>query len=455
MRRARITALEAVLALAAIVAGAAHPLPAHSQVAAPADSFSRFFEQLADSTDAHFGAATVAFDTTGLDTLAAFALERPPVLPRRGKGGALFPVLGFHRALGATVGAGVRGGSPSAGMLDLRGAYATSAKLGRYALAWRRTLWSPGGPLPRFQARREGRIGERRRLDLELRYAREDLTFMPEHAGGGRGTIRALVAGTGEQSLFESRGGTAGLALWAGDWRLRAGVETARESALPIATRFSLLGREADVLENTAATADEFTAPFGDVAFLRRDWGLAGVLAGRGGGSDRWRLRGALGKSVRVGANFRVVTQLEAGATAAGAPRQRRFELGGGLAVPTLAHGHGGSDHLLMSRVELTGAQDVLRALRLPHPEWLVLEPSAFFDYGSTWDDPAGRDVVFSRPPSGAWRGAAGGGVAWRIGVPEPDVSVRVWMAWPIGPDSGTRRLSLAVGGPFGLLGRL
>lgn len=442
--------LAPALALAAALVAA----PAGAQVAAPADSFARYFAELSDSTDARFGAASVSFDTTGLDSLATHALSLPPRPGPRG-GGALFPVLGFHRAQGAIVGAGWRGGSPATGILEARGAYATSAKLGRYAFSWRRTLWTPGGRLPRFQARREGRIGERRRLDLELRYARENRPFMPEHADASLGSFGALFGGDDAQSIFEARGGSAALALWAGDWRLRAGLEGARERALPRATTFSLFGRREEVPDNIAADEDEFTAPFGDVAFLRRDWELAAVLAARGGGGERWRLRGAVGKSLRLGPDLKLTTQVEGGATAAGAPRQRRFELGGALAVPTLDYGTGGTDHLLFGRGELVASPNVLEALGVPHPGWLVLQPSLFVDYGNAWDDPAGRDVVFSKPPGTTWRGAAGGGLSWRLGVPEPDVTMRIWMAWPVGPNAGSPRLSIDVGRRLGLLGVL
>lgn len=457
MRRAQLVL---ALFLAAGMAGVASaqakgPAPAPAAGPAPADSFARFLEDLNDSTDAFFGASSVEFDTTGLDTLTARALDRPPVLPRARVRASTFPVLGYHRALGATVGAGHRHGLGSAGTLDLRGSYATGARLGRYAFAWRRTLWSPGGPLPAYQAMRAGRIGERTRLDLDLRYARENLAFMPEHADPDFGATGALISGSGAQSIYEARGASGGLTLWTGDWRFGAGVRDAREKPLPVTTRFSLLGDEDSVEPNTAAAADRFTEPFAGVAFFRSDWELGGVLDARGGGGDRWRVRAALGKALRLGGHLKATTQLEAGAAAARAPRQRRFELGGARAVPTLAYGRGGTDHLLLGRTELLASPDVLDALGLPHPRWLVLQPSLFVDYGNAWDDPAGRDVLLSSPPGAGWRGSAGGGFAWRLGVPEPDVMMRLWMAWPIGPRAGVPSFNMSVGRAFDLVGRL
>lgn len=454
-RRARfLAAALAACALAGLGHGGARPAAAQGPTPAPADSFSRFLQGLTDSTAVLFG-SSADLDTLGLDSLAANALTDPPVVPQRSSRASTWPIVGFHRALGATVGGGHRRGSPGIGVLELRGSYATSAKLGRYAFAWRRTLWAPGPAVNPLRAMRPGRISERTRLDLDLRYARENLAFMPEHADPEFGAFGALLSGDETQSIHESRGGSAGLTLWTGDWRFGAGMRVARDKALPVVTRFSLLGEEADVPENTPALGEKYSEPFGGIAFFRPDWELGATLDARGGGGDRWRLRAAVGKAVRLGAHLKWTLQAEAGAAAARAPRQRRFELGGSLAVPTLDHGVGGGDHLLFGRSELVASPDVLKALGLPHPAWLVLQPSLFIDGGHVWDDPAGRDVVFSRPPAAGWRGAAGGGLSWRLGIPEPDATMRLWMAWPIGPDSGSPRFNISVGRSFDLLGRL
>lgn len=454
-RRAGLRAATfAICVLVGLSPGSTRPAAAQAPTPAPADSFSRFLEELTDSTAARFG-SSADFDTLGLDSLAANALTDPPELPGPRSRASTWPIVGFHRALGATVGAGHRRGSPGFGVLDLRGSYATGAKLGRYAFAWRRTLWAPGPAVSPLRAMRPGRIGERTRLEFDLRYARENLAFMPEHADPDFGAFGALFTGSGAQSIHESRGGSAGLTLWSGDWRLAAGVRIARDKSLPVVTRFSLLGEEADVPENTAALSEKFSEPYGGGAFFRPDWELGAMLDARGGGGNRWRLRAAVGKAVRLGAHLKWTMQAEAGAAAARAPRQRRFELGGSLAVPTLDHGVGGGDHLLFGRGELVASPDVLKALGLPHPAWLVLQPSLFIDGGHVWDDSAGRDVVFSRPPAAGWRGAAGGGFSWRLGIPEPDVTMRLWMAWPIGPEAGTPRFNVSMGRAFDLLGRL
>ena len=62
-----------------------------------------------------------------------------------------------------------------------------------------------------------------------------------------------------------------------------------------------------------AATKDAYREPFGGVAYWRSDWELGGRIDARGGGDERWRLRGALGKAVRR-AGYRIaLANLESG----------------------------------------------------------------------------------------------------------------------------------------------
>lgn len=436
---------------------------ANAQGAPPAprpaggDSLSSFLKGLADSTDATYGAQSVDFDTTGLDSIAAWALDRPEgAAVRRSRSSfSLFPVLRYHRAEGPVLGGGFIAGSPKAGVLEMRGSYGFDNKGGRYVFDYRRTLWRPGRRLTQAQNLLGGRIGFGTRLDMELRYARETVGFMPEHADPDLGAIGAFMSGTHAQSVYETRGFLGTLTLWAGDWRLRAGYHDGKDRTMPLETRWSLFGAEDRVPPNTAARDESYQEPFGGIAFRRTDWEFAATLDGRAGGSDRWRLRGVVGKAFRLGSTIKAVTQVEAGATAANAPRQRRFELGGAKLVPSLPYGVGGTDHLLAGKLELVGSQNIVRALGIQRPDWLILQPVVFADMAADWDDPGGRDVVFSKPPSQAWRGAAGLGLAMRVGFPEPDVFWRMRLAWPIGPDSGEIELNFTLGRSFDLVGPL
>jgi hypothetical protein len=108
---------------------------------------------------------------------------------------------------------------------------------------------------------------------------------------------------------------------------------------------------------------------------------------------------------------------------------------------------------MLLGKLEFVEAHDLLRSIGLPHPDWLVLQPMLFVQGGALWD--TGRDVAFARPPAQAWVGAAGAGLVYRIGIPEPDVIVRTYVAWPIGPNSGDATFRVSLGTTFDLLGRL
>jgi len=422
---------------------------------AGADSLGDFLKGLADSTDTSYGAQSVTFDTTGLDTLALNALEKPPILKRRGGGPGISPLLGFHRAEGVIVGAGARVGSRQAGWLEPSGTYSFSNKEGRYAFGWRRTLLYRG-PERRLTLVERGRIVPgTTRLDLELRYARASLPFAPEHATPRLGNLGAVVSGKNSSSLYEQRGFEGSLALWRGDVRLVAGVRHEDEEPMARVNDWTLLTAEANVPPNLAATNDRYTEPFGSLGFYRSDWEFGALLEARGGGADRWRSRAVLAKALRLGGSVKSYLQIEGGATAANAPPQRRFELGGGRAISSLPLESGGRDHLLLGKIEFVEAHDVLKAIGLPHPDWLVLQPMLAAQGGAVWDDAGGRNVLFSGPPSEAWCGAVGAGLIYRIGIPDPDAVARIYLTKPIGPNSGEMRVRFSLGTTFDLLGRL
>ena len=370
------------LLLALAVVSMAAPSQAFAEDAAP-DSLGAYFKSLSDSTDASYGAQSVTFDTTGLDSLALGALDRPPRIERRRRGLAITPLLGFHRAEGWIVGAGWGLGSRGAGWLDASGTYGFANREGRYAAGYRRTLFYHGPRSSRVLAEPGRIVDQATRLDVELRYARASLSFMPEHASARLFNLSAILTGKDSPSLYEQRGATGALTLWTGDWRLGVGVRHAREEAMFLETNWVLVGNRSAVPPNMPARTDEYTEPFGDIGFYRSDWELGALVEGRGGGSDRWRMRGVLAKALRLGGLVKAYAQIEGGAAAANAPPQRRFELGGTRAVPTLPVGVGGTDHLLLGKIEFIEAHDLLRVVGLPHPDWLVLQPLVLFHGGA------------------------------------------------------------------------
>jgi hypothetical protein len=433
-----------------VVALLAAAVPAFAQ---ERDSLDSFFKGLADSTDVSYGTQSVTFDTTGLDTLALNALLRPPVIARRTSSTAFYPLLGFHRAEGWIVGAGARVGSRTAGWFEPSGTYSFSNEQARYSFGWRRTLMYHGPSLRRTLVDRGRIFPGTTRLDLELKYARESLPFAPEHATPRIGNPDAFLTGNTSSSLYSRRGFEADLTLWTGDWRFEGGFRDAKEDRMPLVNNFTIFTRGENVPANVQAGTDDYNEPFGSIGWLRTDLEAGALAEVRGGGDERWRARGVLAKALRFGSPLKAYAQVEYGAAAANAPLQRRFWIGGPRAVPTLVMDAGGTDHMLLGKLEFIEAHDVLKATGLPHPDWLVLQPLFGVRGAAAWD--RGENVLFATPPSEAWAGSAYAGLAYRVGIPEPDVFLRMFVAFPIGPNAGQTTFRVMLRAPFDLLGRL
>jgi hypothetical protein len=234
------------------------------------------------------------------------------------------------------------------------------------------------------------------------------------------------------------------------DWRLTAGYRDAEEEAMPKTATFSVFGSDENVPGVTPADPDDYHEFVGGLTYERGDF--AASLNGRGLGNAAWRLRGVLAKGFRLGRPVKAVIQLEGGATEAGSPIQRKFSVGGPAAIPSLGFGVGDTDHLLLGRLELIEAHNLFQVLRIPHPDFMYFHAGAFFHYGAVWDDPAGRDVVFSKPPSTAWRGTAGIALIYRPGLPDPTTQWRFQAGWPVGSEGGDMRLTLSIGREFDLI---
>jgi hypothetical protein len=449
------------LVVAALAAAFLASLGATARVAraqdAPPDSIVDLFRQLADSTDASYGDSSVAYDKTGLDSLAGLGFdELPPPRERRSRQGASFsPVLSYHRATGVMTGAGMTFRNLKAGELHLEGSYGFESKAGRYEARWRKPLYVRHNNRP-YRSLYEPHIEEHRtELDLVLGYARSDENFMPEHARPKAGSLRALFFGRDEQSIYEQRAFKGGLNFWTGDWRLSAGWEDGKDRSMQRETRFSFFGDRDSVPENLPADFDEFSGPTGGIAYEREDWELAARIDARGGGEDRWRVRGALGKAVRLGNSLKLYGQYEYGAAATDAPLQRMFSVGGPRLLRTVRTGVTMADHLMGAKLELVSSIDVLRSIGIGGPDWLVLNPWVFGEAAAIWDDAAGRNVVFAQPPSQAWRGGAGGGFLFRPGVPDPDVWVRFGYVARVGHKPGQSHFTISIDRAFDLIGVL
>jgi len=398
-----------------------------------------FLQGLADSTDAYFGTRATVFDTTGIDSLIRLKETRKPGREgsRTNRAGALHltPVAGFHRATGSVLGARALLTLPGRASLGTEQTYGFANHEGRYRVALSRPLLAR----------------DRRRTDLriDLSYARETVPFASEHATPLVSAIGALLNGRNGQDVYERRGGMVSM-TWSQEGRFATmGWRFARDQSMPRATRFSLWGDRARVPEVAAARAGSYREGFARLATTRSGWPALG-LDGRYASRERWRVRGATAQRV-VLPGFEAHVQAEAGMAAEAGPSQDRFELGGPLAVPSLGFGDAAGNRLLLGKLELVHGMDLVRALHLSPLRFIPLHPALFVQEGSAW---IARDGNLRRPPDGEWRGAAGIALVHMPGFPSPSTCVRLSMAWPLGPESGTPRFSVSVAEWFEVVNR-
>jgi hypothetical protein len=442
-----------LLAVAVPAPGAAEP-PGEGE---PRDSLEIFLDKLRRESDERFGEATVRFDTTGFDSLLQERLAHPPPV-RLSRDRYLQPemVLRYDRAEGFVLGSGVQLWSRPAGTIHAKAAYAFGSEAVLHEVGWRRILWlgSGYGFADRRDVSRDWSQGGVSLFGVEVSYAREGALFAFEHAQPGISTLNAFFLGTDRQGYYERRGVEASARLRHGGLDVIAGYRDGKEKALARNADFALFRDDAKTPGVRPAGAGTFRHFRLRAAYEPDDRRHAALLEGQGLGNDGWRLRGVAGSSVGLGRTVKALVQLEGGAARTTSPAQRRFEIGGPRAVASLPYGEGSTDHLLLGKLEFLHSASLLDWLRLPRPDFFDLSLGAFFHYGVAWDDPGRRDIVFSMPPSAGWRGAAGLSLLYRPGLPDPRTFWRFQLGWPVGPDAGDMRLTLAIGREFDLVGR-
>lgn len=417
------------------------------------DSLLQFLRRMADTTDVFFGEATARFDTTGLDSIArAGGIDESDRGSRRRPGtlslAVTRPVARFNRAVGPVLGFGLAQRSYALGSLEAHGAYGFASKEARYAFLWKRMLWADGSSFRDAERRRRWQRG--RALELEAGYWRETVAFAAEHGQTFAGSLTALFTGGDRQDLYERRGPSVELRLGSPTWSVGAGWRHAKDQAMRRETRFSLIGPDRRVASVTPAPPGDTNEWFGG-AWWERAASLAAVAATlHAWDDDSWRARALVAKGQRLGRDYLARLQVEAGSASAGIVPQRRFELGGPLAVPTLRNGDAAGNHLLLAKLELASGNPAFANLGLPLPDFLYLEPALFAQSGAAWTEP--EDALIASPPDAAWRSCAGFALHYRPGMPTEDSTWRFQVAWPLGPGIGATRFSLAIGRGFDLI---
>lgn len=450
-RRVRL-ALRSLLLAAGLLSGAGTTLAADEE---PRDSLEILLEGLRRTTDERFGEATV-LDTVGLDSLLARRLLDPASGPNT-RDRYLQPTLAlrYNRAEGPVLGAGFDRWSRQLGTISASGAYASGTEAVLHEVGWRRIFWlsSPYGFQDRRDVSRDWNQPGVSLFGARVVYTRETGLFAPEHSQRALSTLNAVFLGTDRQSYYERRGVDASLRLRISAWDFAAGFRTAREKPYERNATFSVFGSDDRVPGVRPADQGDYHSWRGRAAWLPASQRYAIALEGQGLGNDGWRLRSVLGAAAGITRSVKAFAQVEGGAADPASPRQRKFELGGPRAVASLPFGTGSTDHLLLGKLELIHGESLLELLRLPRPDFFDLQLGAFFHYGVAWDDPAGREVVFSKPPSNAWKGTAGLSLAYRPGLPDPRTFWRFQFGWPVGPEAGEFRVTLAIGREFDLVG--
>jgi hypothetical protein len=428
------------LCLAGMLAWAAGAGRAQT-VAPPPDPLHDFLRDLADSTDVYFGPTAVAFDTTGLDSLRRSGGEVKSGRPGRTSHVSASPYLNFHRATGLAPGATLRRRAASFGEVEVFGSYGVANKEGRYRFVYERDI-----------KRGDSVLGEEpSRFYLRAAYARETVEFAAEHAEPIPSAIGAFFTGRDRQSVFERRGMELGLRLRGRVWNAGADYRDALDQSMPRATNFTLWGRDATVPDVTPASEGNHQEGAAFLVYHRSGELLHAGTWGTYSSRERWRVRVAGAGNVVVGPRLEAHVQAEAGLAAPDGPSQDRFELGGSRAVPSLGYGDQSGAQLLLGKLEVISGVDLLKAVKVPHPSYLVFHPVLFAHGGAVWSSETGAGA-WSEPPRQAWRGSAGIALFHLPGIPSPSTYVRLQLAWPVGLNSGVARFSVCLGQWFDLV---
>ena len=423
-----------LLALTALLFGAA---PARAQAPAEPDSvLEAYLSRMRDSTDAWFGMSAAPLDTAGLDSARAAGLARGSDLraesrARRARRVTLGPSLGFNRVDGGRV--GLEAGVGSARLLGrVTGVleYAIAAKewLGGAEVVKR---WTE----PYAESSWELRGEASRRTDaFDRDYYHPGYSQLSAFVGGG--DRNTYLTRTGVDASLSRR--TPGFALTAG---LRDHAEHARETS----TEWTLFGGGPDLVFNAPATEGRVReARFsGRLAVPRLPWTIEAQhwTSGRALASDFTyrRTRLAVGGDIGLVDRVALVPQFEWGRLRGDALPQQAFYLGGSNSLRTYERNERVGSGRATLRTDLLYVGDALERLGVPHPAWLPLSFGVFGNVGAVWgtDPVTGLAAATSRdwPEAGDWKSELGLSAVWRLGVPDPDASLRFDYTIPVGPE--------------------
>jgi len=418
---------------------------------APADTLlDAYVRQMRDSTDQWFGSTAAPVDTAGLDSALAAGLLKGPHAHARQRRRLRFdwgPALGFNRADGGQLGAGVSLGTPWLSGLSGKLQYTTGTHelLGEGA-------WTGSWRVDALHSR----------LGLKLAAGRYTLAFDRDYYEPILTSLNAFFAGEDRHQYLRRDGFVSNLRLSAESGFATVSFRDQLESSLPYTTDWYLFGH-GPVL------------PFNDTAAVGRvsELGFGGDVTIPGTrfrvnanywtsdpqlGSDMLyrRTRVTAGGDVSLGRHVSLVPQATYGYLRGETPPQEAFFLGGVANVRTLRRNELAGAGRAYGRLDLIVVDDLGRPLHLPIPARLPLQLGMFAGSGAVWGrDPVTGDATpTSRtlPHADEFFSEVGAGVMLRFGVPNPLTALRLEVAFPLGADHRHTSYALAFQEPLNLL---
>ena len=424
------------------------------QPAAADSRLGRYLDNLADSTNTHFGELAAPIDTTGLDSARVFALDHPERWGYRKRHGlSLHPVFEFNRVDGPVMGAGAAlGKAHQWGKLGGDWAWAAGPNLALGHVSYLKTL------------RRDNE-----RWDLSLWGGRGTPAMDREYERHDLRTFAAFISGRGREQFERQDGVVVRLSREGRAHRLSAAYRDELESPLVTTATWNLRKKRPEVIDNLAAS-------FGRARELQYEllWRvpkspviaqLEHATSSHAINSDfeYRRTRAVLGADLAIGRVVALVPQVEYGALKGELIPQAAFTLGGPHTLRSIPYATVGGSRLALAKLDVIMVRDVFELLHLPGASPVPVQLAAFGAVGAAWGRDPYTGVVrpgLDWPNAADWHKEVGVAVMFQPGIPDPAMFVRLNWARAVGPSHAGDRFTISIGrgldrlGKFGGLGR-
>jgi hypothetical protein len=432
----RAAVLLAGLLCAGAAVAAAQPAAAPR---APADSsFESYIAGLRDSSHAFFMGDTLAFDTTGTDSLDRLFRAHPELAPQRAggeyddrrMGGENSPLLRINTKEGLYAGARLQLGGTGRWPGGLSGMAGWSFRLheSRFAAGWSRTVggdnWALSGHISAYRST-EGIDAAQVEPDPLLEgpqpRARRDEMYFRREGWRARALLRTRTLAFEAQYRDEQA-----------HWLEYPGTDSG-----PVYSP-GLPGLGATYVPANRVVPGTVRALAGTVALGSQ--ATDGLLkarfehAGFGGKFDFNRTRVSAARLLRLGSVGLLALQAEWSAADSGAPYQELSFAGGSTALQGYPAGFLCGRQMYLGRATLLVGPDILASLKVKHPAWLPLSLGLFAETGAVPALQPGDGLNPRRPSGGSWASDVGVGLWYRPGLPDPFNYVKLSAAVPVGP---------------------